>query len=239
MRLFRTLIAALLVASMALSASAAFTPSVEFKDAPEVVVTTDAEGNAIVGAIVDADGEVLAAIPAEAITITAVSAAAKEETDAAVAEKLIAVKEELTVALEEKDNELVAAVAVALNNAPAENIVVSDVFTITADESVAELLAFAAEAGVKAVVPMVSQTITKADAEKITIMQKSATTGEWKPVAFTIDDNNVINLELDDLGEIVIFRDSTVVPETPKDAPRSPKTRPTTKNRFNSFVKKG
>lgn len=233
MRLFRALIAAMLVASLTLSASAAFTPSVEFKDAPAVVVTTDADGNSYVGTVKDADGVVLAAIPAEAITITSVSAAEKEETDPVVAEKLTAVKEELTAAFEEKDNELITAVAAALNNAPAANIVVSDVFTITADDELAEVF----ELGAKLNVSMTSQNITKADAEKITIWQKSAATGEWKPVVFTIDDNNVINLELEDLGEIVIFRDSEAAPETPKNAPRSPKTRPTTKNRFNAFVK--
>jgi len=226
MRMFRSLIAALLVASLAISASAAFTPSVEYKDAPEVVVTTDKEGNAVAGTICDAEGTVLATVSAEAITVTPIAAAAKEETDAEVAEKLTAVKEELEAALEDKDNELIAAVAKELKNAPAKNIVVTDVFNIAADEAVEAALAEAAEKGAALTVSLTSQNITKADAKNITIWQKSATTGEWEKVKFTIDEKNVIKLELKDLGEIVIFRDSEAKPEKVKDAPKSPKTLP-------------
>ena len=225
MRLFRTLTAALLAASLTLSVSAAFTPSVEYKDAPEVVVTVDDEGNTIAGAITDAEGNVLETVPVESITITPLSAAAKEETDAEVAAKLTEVKAELEAALEDKDSELIAEVVKALENVPAENIVVSDVFTITADEALTAALAEAVENGAVLNVALTSQNITKKDAESITIFQKSAATGEWVKVKFTIDEKNVINLELKDLGEIVIFRDSEAKPETAKDAPKSPLTR--------------
>lgn len=226
MRLFRTLTAALLAASLTLSVSAAFTPSVEFKDAPEVVVTTDAEGNAVAGTITDAEGTVIANVPVESIVITPISAVAKEETDAEVAEKLNAVKEELEAALEDKDSELIAEVAKALDNVPVKNIVVSDVFSITADEALEEALAEAVENGAALNISLISQNIIKADAKNITIWQKNATTGEWVQVKFTIDEKNVIKLELKDLGEIVIFRDSEAKPDAGKDAPKSPKTIP-------------
>ena len=226
MRLFRTLIASLLAAALTLSVSAAFTPSVEFKDAPEVVVTTDAEGNAVAGAITDAEGNVLVTVPVEAITITPISTIAKEGTNPEVAAKLAEVKVELEAALGDKNSELLTEVAKAMENVPVENIVVSDIFTVTADEALTAALAVAVENGFALKISLISQNITKAEEASITIWQKSATTGEWVKVNFTVDENNVITLELKDIGEIVIFRDSAAKPATAKDAPKSPQTTP-------------
>lgn len=222
MRLIRSLIAALLVASLTISASAAFTPSVEYKDAPEVVVTTDAEGNSIVGTITDAEGNVISNVLAGTIAITPFAASAKEETDPEIAARLIEVRAELEAALEDSDNELILAVAEALNNIPIENIVISDIFTITADGIHVDAL----RSGLILTVSLTSQSITKADEGSISIWQRSATTEEWSELDFEIDEKNVITLKITDIGEIVIFRDSAATPVTGENAPRSPQTSP-------------
>lgn len=239
MKLYRALVAAVLAASLTLSAGAAFTPSVEYKDAPQVVEKIDAEGNVTVGEVRNADGEVVESVPADAIKVTAISETKKDSAgvEPEVAEALKAVEAELTVAFEmakTEENELIKAVSEDLNNAPVENIVVTDVVAITVTPEIEEALA---EEGATLTVSVTSQNISKEDEEKITVYQKDPATGEWKKVPFTIDENDVITLELESTGEVVIFRDSEAAPETPKDAPRSPKTRPTTANRFNRFVK--
>lgn len=237
MKKYHAFAALLLAAVLTLSAGAAFTPSVEYKKAPQVVEKVDEEGNVTVGEIRDESGEVVASVPAGAITITPISAVKTSSTavttekpetasapavDAKVEESLKAVEAEITAEFEKAaDSELVQTVSRELNGAPAENIVVSDVFAVTATPEIEEVLA----SGATLSVAVTSQNITKEDETKIAIYQKDAVTGEWKQVPFTIAEDGVITLELTSAGEVVIFRDNEAAPVTPEEAPVSPSTK--------------
>ena len=237
--------ALLLAAALAMSAGAAFTPSVEYKEAPTVVEKVDESGNVSIGEIRDETGEVVASVSVGAITITPISvvktaesagdpgktpdgtgsaggtAAAVPEVDPQVAESLKAVETEIAAAFEKpEESALVQEIAKELNDAPVENIVVSDVFSVTATPEIEELL----KTGASLSVSVVSQNITKQDEEKITIYQKDAKTGLWRKVPFTISEDGIITLSLQAVGEIVIFRDNEAPPVTPETAPASPAT---------------
>jgi len=252
MRLNRAFVAAVLAAAMAISAGAAFTPSVEYKEAPTVVEKTDEEGNVSIGEILDEKGEVVTSISLGSITLTAISEVklptstetpatpaipgtseipgmpqipglteeAVAELPAEVVESLIAVAEELTVEFEKpEESELVQTIAKELNDAPVENIVVSDVLYFSATPEIVEAMS----AGATVSVSMVSQGITKESETKITIYQKHSVTGKWVKVPFKIDENGVITLELKAVGQIVIFRDNEAAPIV-SEAPESPAT---------------
>ncbi len=237
MKMYRAFAALLLAAALTLSAGAAFTPSVEYKEAPQVVEKVDEEGNVSVGEIRDKKGEVVASVPVGAITVTPISviktptlsadskpeeAPVLTEEEQKIVESLQAVETEIAAEFEQGDkSKLVKEVAKELNDAPVENIVVSDVFAVTATPEIEEAL----ESGATLTVAVASQNITKEDEKKITIYQKDAESGKWIKVPFTIAEDGIITLELSNVGEVVIFRDSEAAPVTPEKAPVSPSTR--------------
>ncbi len=240
-----------LAAALTLSAGAAFTPSVEYKEAPKVVEKIDEKGNVSIGEVRNETGEVIANISVGAITITPISmikttatagsatavvpgkgpngtgsagvgpAAEVPAADHGVAESLKAVETEIAAAFEKpEESTLVQEIAKELNDAPVENIVVSDVFAVTVSPEIEEVL----KNGASLSVAVVSQSITKQDEKKITIYQKDAKTGLWIKVKFEISEDGIITLELKNVGEIVIFRDNEAPPVTPETAPVSPST---------------
>lgn len=227
MRLYRAIAAAVLASAFALSASAAFTPSIEYKEAPQVVEKTDEEGNVTVGEIISAEGEVIGTIPVSSLTVTAIASVkttAATEAASEAAESLTAVEQELITEFENAaESAIIQAVAQDLNDAPVENIVVSDVLAVTATSDIVDAMA----SGAAISVSVTSQNITKDDETKITIYQKDPVTGAWSKVPFTIDENDIITLELSSVGEIVIFRDNEAAPvtaEAEEEAPTSPAT---------------
>ena len=242
MKLFRTLAVVVLAAMIAVSTAASvFTPSVEYKEAPSIVEKTDAEGNAIAAEIKNSDGEVVGTISSGAITITALSTVKNtntedkaetgekedeekptdKEVDEKVKERLLKAESELAEAFDDPENSvLLKQISEELNNAPVENIVISDVFHIDAGEEISTLL----EKNVTVSVSVVSQNITKEDEDVIVIYQKTSENGGWKKVEFTIDDDNVITLELQGVGDIIILRDSEALPPEAEEAPASPAT---------------
>lgn len=241
MKLFRTLTAALLAALIAVSAAAAFTPSVEFKEAPTVVEKTDAAGNTYVGEVKNSEGEVVGTVSNGTLKLTALSTVkqetAEKETeedapaaavvDETVKERLLKAETELKAAFEDgEDSYLLQQISKELNDAPVENIVISDIFHIEATEEISSML----EENAVISVSVVSQNITKADEELIVIYQKTSENGGWKKVEFTIDDENVITLELQGMGDIIILRDSEALPPVAEEAPASPSTSGNTKN---------
>lgn len=230
--------ASFLAVSLALSAGAAFMPSVEYKEAPQIVEKVDESGNVAVGEIRDESGEVVATVAVGTVTVTPLSTVkttapsdktqsgatasdAVQKVDEETVERLKAVETEIAAEFEKPtESTLIQEIAKDLNDAPAENIVVSDVFSITVTAEIEETL----KNGATLSVAVVSQNITKEDEKKVTIYQKDADTGEWKKVPFEIMDDGVIVLELESAGEVVIFRDNEAAPVTEENAPVSPST---------------
>ncbi|MBR4960703.1 MAG: hypothetical protein IKY52_07390 [Clostridia bacterium] len=99
---------------------------------------------------------------------------------------------------------------------------ISDVFHLEATEEISTLL----KENVTVSVSVVSQNITKEDEEVIVIYQKVSETGGWKKVEFTIGDDDVITMELQGTGDIIILRDSESLPPeiAEEEAPASPST---------------
>ena len=86
------LVAVMLVASMACPAFAAeddFVPSITYKGAPEIVLTVDLDGNPVVGAIVDADGETVGYVDEDCLLITPLSGIDSEDRLPAEAKTLL------------------------------------------------------------------------------------------------------------------------------------------------------
>lgn len=238
MKKYHAFTAIFLAVMLAMSAGAAFMPSVEYKEAPQIVEKVDESGNVSVGEILDESGEVVASVTGGMITVTPISvmkaAEASTETstgdpaaaevpviDEKVAESLKAVETEIAAEFEKPaESTLIQEISKELNDAPVENIVVSDVFAVTATPEIEEVL----KSGATLSVSVVSQSITKKDEKKITIYQKDAETGKWTKVPFQIAEDGVISLELKNVGEIVIFRDNEAAPAIAGTAPASPST---------------
>ena len=249
MKKCQALTAIFLAVLLALSSAAAFMPSVEYKEAPQIVEKVDESGNVSVGEILDESGEVVANVSAGMITVTPISVVKVIETPAEtkpgetkpaetapvqlteeeqkIVESLKAVETEIVAEFEKPtESALVQEIAKELNDAPVENIVVSDIFAVTATPEIEEVL----KTGATLSVAVVSQNITKKDEKKITIYQKDAKTGKWVKVRFQIDENGVIVLQLKGVGEVVIFRDNEAAPLTAAAAPASPATSGDSKN---------
>lgn len=223
MKLFRILMTGLMAVVISLSAAAAFTPSVEYKEAPSVVGKTDDQGNTIVGEIKNDKGEVVATMPGGTITITALSEVKKEDStvDKVVEDRLLYAEQELAYAFAEpEDSLLLDQISRELNDAPVDNIVISDVLNVSVSEEIEKQMV----EGATITVAVISQNITKEDEDLIVIYQRVSEKGGWKKVDFTIDENNVITMELQGTGDIVIFRDNEAAPPKAEDAPASPAT---------------
>lgn len=245
--------AALLAALLTVSAGAAFMPSVEYKEAPQIVEKVDESGYVSVGEIRDESGQVISSVSVGMLTVTPISAvktaeasaetkpgetapAVVSEMDKKIAESLKAVETEIAAEFEKPaESTLVQEISKELNDAPAENIVVSDVFAVTATPDIEETL----KSGATLSVSVVSQNITKQDEKRIIIYQKNTETGKWEKVPFQISKNGVITLELTNVGEVVIFRDSQAAPAAAAEAPVSPSTSGDSKTSGKlSFIKK-
>lgn len=230
--------AILLAVLLTLSAGAVFMPSVEYKEAPQIVEKVDESGNVTVGEIRDENGEVVAEVSAGMMTVTPISVVKAAENspetkpgkkpsdevpgvDKKTVKRLRDIEKEIAAEFKKSEKSaLIREISKELNGAPAENIVVSDVFAITTTPEIEKVL----KSGAILSVDVISQNITKEDEKKIIIYQKDEKNGKWKKVPFVISEDNILTLELTGAGEVVIFRDSEAAPVIPETAPKSPAT---------------
>ncbi len=142
MKMISKLLAMLLVIGLLAAPVCAegFTPSVEQKGAPELVASPDAPEGAAV-AIKDADGNVVAGIPAEEIVMTSV--ADSEDAPEAVKEEMKAAYDSVANAasLAEVVPELDKALEDRKAGVKAEDLVVRDLVNVSVSEEAAKKLA--------------------------------------------------------------------------------------------------
>ncbi|MCI6956495.1 MAG: hypothetical protein SPI15_09645 [Candidatus Faecousia sp.] len=142
MKMISKLLAILLVIGLLAAPVCAegFTPSVEQKGAPELVAAPDAPEGAAV-AIKDADGNVVAGIPAEEIVMTSV--ADSEDAPEAVKEEMKAAYDSVANAasLAEVVPELDKALEDRKAGVKAEDLVVRDLVNVSVSEEAAKKLA--------------------------------------------------------------------------------------------------
>lgn len=142
MKMISKLLAILLVIGLLAAPVCAegFTPSVEQKGAPELVASPDAPEGAAV-AIKDADGNVVAGIPAEEIVMTSV--ADSEDAPEAVKEEMKAAYDSVANAasLAEVVPELDKALEDRKAGVKAEDLVVRDLVNVSVSEEAAKKLA--------------------------------------------------------------------------------------------------
>lgn len=142
MKMISKLLAILLVIGLLAAPVCAegFTPSVEQKGAPELVAAPDAPKGAAV-AIKDADGNVVAGIPAEEIVMTSV--ADSEDAPEAVKEEMKAAYDSVANAasLAEVVPELDKALEDRKAGVKAEDLVVRDLVNVSVSEEAAKKLA--------------------------------------------------------------------------------------------------
>lgn len=142
MKMISKLLAILLVIGLLAAPVCAegFTPSVEQKGAPELVAAPDAPEGAAV-AIKDADGNVVAGIPAEEIVMTSV--ADSEDAPEAVKEEMKAAYDSVANAasLAEVVPELGKALEDRKAGVKAEDLVVRDLVNVSVSEEAAKKLA--------------------------------------------------------------------------------------------------
>ena len=135
------MLAMALAVSTSISAIAAgFTPSVQGKDAPDVVITEDENGNEVVANIIDESGDVIEQVYTTEITITPVSKSdeAPEEIKGALDKAYQQIKSAASL------TELVPEMPEFLKNISddltVENLVVRDLFDVTVDAETKALL---------------------------------------------------------------------------------------------------
>ena len=191
------------------AAAADFVPSVEAKNAPEVVYMVDASGNPAAGRITAADGTV-SYMDTAAITITAKT---DTEADAAVLKTIGTAMEELTEkALPELIADFAAVWADVTEGAPVENAVVATVFDISSDVEIPE--------GGELTITLSPKDIAAEDF--IVVLHKVRDT--WKVEPHTRDGKGNIIITVSSLSPFAIVKDSAAAPVKGSDAPRSPQT---------------
>lgn len=135
------MLAGILMLSMSVPALAAeFTPSVENKPAPEVVMQTDSDGNECAAIIYDAEGNELAGVPTGNLIVTPVSS-----TDAVSSETkdvLEAAYEQLQSvnSLTELSGDLESVIQEISPDLTVDDLVVRDLFDVTVTGTYAEYL---------------------------------------------------------------------------------------------------
>lgn len=135
------MLAMALAVSTSISAMASdFTPSVQGKNAPDVVITEDENGNEVVANIIDESGDVIEQVYTTEITITPVSKSdeAPEEIKGALDKAYQQINSAASL------TELVPEMPEFLGNISddliVENLVVRDLFDVTVDEETKALL---------------------------------------------------------------------------------------------------
>lgn len=123
---------AVLALTMSIPAMAAnFTPSVEGKEAPEVVPVLGESGNEVAAVIYDNQGAVVSEIPHGEIIVTSVSqAASAEETIASMLDAAYSQINSVT-SLDKLTDELVPALQNLSDEVAVEDLVVRDLFDVT------------------------------------------------------------------------------------------------------------
>lgn len=135
------LLAVALVVMMSVTAFAAgFTPSVEYKEAPEVVTQTNAAGETVAAIIRDANGKEIGSIKVEDLVVTASSAT--DKADPATKAQMDSAKEQIQSAenLSELSKDLEKVVKEVSPDTKTEDLVVRDLFDVSLKGAAADLL---------------------------------------------------------------------------------------------------
>ena len=130
-RIFAVILALFMLSTTVLADN--FTPSVEQKDSPEVVITTDSKGEEVAAVITDSDNKEVVGVPVGEIIVTSVAKVAEASEEVKVvlqaAQEQIKKVEKIEELIPEQKEELTKAVKDA--GLKVENLVVRDLIDVT------------------------------------------------------------------------------------------------------------
>lgn len=135
------MLAIALTVSTTISAIAAdFTPSVQGKEAPDIVITQDANGNEVAATVIDANGNIIKGVTIAEITVTPVAKA--DEASEEVREVLDKAYEQINsvASLTELVPEMPEFLEDISDDLTVEDLVVRDLFDVTVDAETKALL---------------------------------------------------------------------------------------------------
>ena len=222
-RIFSALVLSLALLSTAVGAEE-FTASAERGEDIKFAVTTDDEGNKIIGQLFDENGEYERPILLEELIITPIwhLEDGAYEVHNEIEATLVAAEKELEV---EDWQKIVTNFETewteVTGGAPVENAVVSDVFDVRYNSVVDGFLTKLLVEGKSATFDIVVDGITKDTL--FVVGHKPSDTGVWVMEDYTISDDNVITISVDSLSQFFIAVDNGAAPVV-ANAPLSPQT---------------
>ena len=216
------LLALVLTLAMALPALAAtYTPSVEAKDAPEVVTQKDKDGNDCAAIIRDADGKEIASVPFANLVVTPVSQM-ESTTYANVKARLRAAFNRIkgVSSVRELNSQLESTIKSLYPDVSVDDLVVRDLFDVSVIGDYEEYFKTAGNT-------LTVRFKLTADSALLLAALDSVDGATWRILddgSITRNGDYTVEITLDRLGVIAFLYDNGELPAANPSAPKSPQT---------------